>query len=175
MKVWTAVLVCGAMVSVVAWAVALLRENGVCPFAAVTRFVKGLPRGGRLALLPLFVALIVYGSVKNSGEVGREGVGEGASRLDLDSGTCKTRETSRTNECLNLAGGAVEDPAMLNSANCSNLLSCASHLSYSSQGCEALFILISHLSSLITNPKAKPFIRRGTLRQWIKRSIIMSF
>ena len=69
MKVWTALLVCGAMVSVVAWAVALLRENGVCPFAAVTRFVKGLPWGGRLALLPLFVALIVYGGTK-TGNVG---------------------------------------------------------------------------------------------------------
>ena len=58
MKVWTALLVCGAAVSVVAWAVALLRENGVCPFAAVTRFVKGLPWGGRLVLLPLFLALV---------------------------------------------------------------------------------------------------------------------
>ena len=66
MKVWTAVLVCGAMVSVVAWAVALLRENEVCPFAAVTRFVRGLPWFGRVAVLPLFVALIAYGSVKNS-------------------------------------------------------------------------------------------------------------
>ena len=96
MKVWTALLVCGAMVSVVAWAVALLRENGVCPFAAVTRFVKGLPWGGRLVLLPLFLALVVYGSVKNSGGVESGGAGEGASRLDLDSGTCKTRETCRT-------------------------------------------------------------------------------
>ena len=67
MKLWTAFLVCGAMVSVVAWIVALLRENGACPFAAVTRFVRGLPLGGRLAVLPLFAALIVYGSVKNNG------------------------------------------------------------------------------------------------------------
>ena len=66
MKVWTAVLVCGAMVSVVAWAVALLRENGVCPFAAVTRFVRGLPWFGRVAVLPMFVALIAYGNVKQS-------------------------------------------------------------------------------------------------------------
>ena len=105
MKVWTAVLVCGAAVSVVAWAVALLRENGVCPFAAVTRFVRGLPWSGRLAVLPLFFALVVYGSVKNSGGVESGGAGEGASRLDLDSGTCETRETCRTNDCLNLAGG----------------------------------------------------------------------
>ena len=107
MKVWTALLVCGAMVSVVAWAVALLRENGVCPFAAVTRFVRGLPFGGRLAVLPLFAALVVYGSVKNSGGVGSVGVEEGASRLDLDSGTCETGGTSRTNDCLNLVDGSL--------------------------------------------------------------------
>ena len=100
MKVWTAFLVCGVMVSAVAWIVALLRENGVCPFGAAARFVRGLPWGGRLALLPLFTALVVYGSVKNSG-----GIDEGASHLDLDGGTCKTRETCRTNGCLNLAGG----------------------------------------------------------------------
>ena len=69
MKVWTAFLLIGAAASVVAWAVALLRENGVCPFAAVTRFVRGLPWFGRVAVLPLFVALIAYGSVKNSGGV----------------------------------------------------------------------------------------------------------
>ena len=87
MKVWTALLVCGAAVSVVVWAVALLRENGVCPFAAVTRFVRGLPLGGRLAVLPLFAALVVYGSVKNhsnergemSNEIGSE---SGFNRVD---------------------------------------------------------------------------------------------
>jgi hypothetical protein len=35
----------------------------------------GLPWSGRLAVLPLFIALVVYGSVKNSGGVGREGKG----------------------------------------------------------------------------------------------------
>ena len=123
-----------------AWVVALLRENGVRPFEAVTRFVRGLPWGGRLVLLPLFIALVVYGSVKNSGGVESGGAGEDASRLDLDSGTCKTRETCRTNECLNLAGGAVEDPAMLNSANYSNLSSYASHASHTSYEREAFSI-----------------------------------
>ena len=72
------------------------------------------------------------------------GVGKGASHLNLNSGTCKTCGTGKTDDCLNLTGGACENPAMLNSANCSNLLSCASHASPTSQGCEALFILISH-------------------------------
>ena len=80
MKVWTAFLLIGAAASVVAWAVALCHENRVCPFGAAARFVRGLPWGGRLALLPLFVALIVYGGTKQSGGVGSGGVGEGASR-----------------------------------------------------------------------------------------------
>ena len=69
MKVWTAFLLFCAAASVVAWVVALCHENRVCPFGAAARFVRGLPWGGRLAILPLFAALIVYGSVKNSGEV----------------------------------------------------------------------------------------------------------
>ena len=69
MKVWTAFLLIGAAASVVAWLVALCHENRVCPFAAAARFVRGLPWGGRLALLPLFVALIVYGGTK-TGNVG---------------------------------------------------------------------------------------------------------
>ena len=67
--------------------------------------------------------------------------GQHASRLDLDGGTCETGETCRTNDCLNLAGGIGEKSAMLNSANCSNLLSYMSHLSHTSQGCEAHQIL----------------------------------
>ena len=35
--------------------------------------MRGLPWSGRLAVLPLFIALVVYGSVKNSGGVGSEG------------------------------------------------------------------------------------------------------
>ena len=83
-KVVTALLFCGAMVSVVAWIVALLRENGVCPLDAAARFVRGLPLGGRLALLPLFAALVVYGSVKqssvgvNHGIHGMHGKGSGS-------------------------------------------------------------------------------------------------
>ena len=69
MKAWTAFLLVCAAASVVAWAVALCHENRVCPFAAAARFVRGLPWGGRLALLPLFVALIVYGGTK-TGNVG---------------------------------------------------------------------------------------------------------
>ena len=45
--------------------------------------------------------------------------------------------------------------------------------------CSSLFTLyslpITHYSSLITNQKVKPFILRGTLREWIKRSIIIAF
>ena len=41
------------------------------------------------------------------GDFGR--VDGGASRLDLDGGTCETRETCRTNECLNLAGEKSRD------------------------------------------------------------------
>ena len=80
MKVWTAFLLIGAAASILAWAVALCHENRVCPFAAAARFVRGLPWGGRLALLPLFVALIVYGGTKNSGGVGELGV-EGANQV----------------------------------------------------------------------------------------------
>ena len=76
MKVWTAFLLVCAAASVVAWLVALYHENRVCPFTAVERFMRGLPWGGRLAVIPLFVALIVYGGTKNSGGVGSGGVGE---------------------------------------------------------------------------------------------------
>ena len=154
MQAVTAILILGAIASLVAWVILLLLEHGIRPVHSMVYFVRRLPWSGRLAVLPLFIALVVYGSVKNSGEVGREGVGEGASRLDLDSGTCKTRETCRTNECLNLAGGldpisgslnlaggAVEDPAMLNSANYSNLSSYASHASHTSYEREAFSIL----------------------------------
>ena len=106
------------------------------------------------------------------------GVGKGASHLNLNSGTCKTCGTGKTDDCLNLIGGACENPAMLNSANCSNLLSCASHLSYSSQGVRStlhshLPLLITHYSSPITNRRAQPFIRRGTLHGvWMSRVIL---
>ena len=63
-KVWTAFLLFGAAASVVAWIAALCHEKGIRPFAGAARFVRGLPWGGRLALLPLFLALVVYGSTK---------------------------------------------------------------------------------------------------------------
>ena len=69
MKAWTAFLLVCAAASVVAWLVALYHENRVCPFTAVERFMRGLPWGGRLAVIPLFVALIVYGGTK-TGNVG---------------------------------------------------------------------------------------------------------
>ena len=67
----------GAAASVVAWGIALCHEKGIRPFAGAARFVRGLPWGGRLALLPLFLALVVYGSTKYVGEGQGEGGGEG--------------------------------------------------------------------------------------------------
>ena len=144
MKVLTAILLCGAMVSVVAWVIALLRENGVCPFGATVRFVRGLPLGGRMAVLPLFAALVVYGRVKNhSNEIGSE---SGFSRVDrverVDGGeTGFNAEKAEAQEAQRGEGGVGGDPAMLNSANCSNLSSHLSHASHTSQGCEAHQIL----------------------------------
>ena len=87
------------------------------------------------------------------------GVGKGASHLNLNSGTSETCGTGETDDCLNLAGGADEDPG--NDKFCELLEfivlrvppvllvpRCAKH---------------SLFSSPETNPKAKPFIRRGTL------------
>ena len=68
-KVWTAFLLFGAVAAVAAWIAALCHEKGIRPFAGAVRFVRGLPWGGRLALLPLFVALVAYGSTKNSSEL----------------------------------------------------------------------------------------------------------
>ena len=76
-KVWTAFLLFGAATSVAAWIAALCHEKGIRPFAGVERFVRGLPWGGRLALLPLFLALVAYGSTKYVGEVQGEGEGVG--------------------------------------------------------------------------------------------------
>ena len=79
------------------------------------------------------------------------GVGKGASHLNLNSGTCKTCGTGKTDDCLNLTGGACENPAMLNSANC--LICCPTRLTCPTRPkvCEALFILISHYSYLISH------------------------
>ena len=59
------------------------------------------------------------------------GVGKGASHLNLNSGTCET--CGKTDDCLNLAGGADEDPGNDKFCELSDLLSYASHLSYTSQ------------------------------------------
>jgi len=77
------------------------------------------------------------------------GVGKGASHLNLNSGTCKTCGTGKTDDCLNLAGGADEDPGNDKFCELSDLLSYASHLSYSSQGVRST--LHSHLPSLISH------------------------
>ena len=83
------------------------------------------------------------------------GVGKGASHLNLNSGTSETCGTGATDDCLNLAGGADEDPGNDKFCELSDLLS-SSHLSYTSQGVRStlhshLLLLISHLSLLISN------------------------
>ena len=84
-KVWTAFLLFGAAASVVAWLVALCHEKGINPFAGALRFVRGLPWGGRLALLPLFLALVAYGSTKmqSKSRVEVEGM-ESKSRVEVE-------------------------------------------------------------------------------------------
>ena len=108
------------------------------------KLAKNLPNGLKLSLELFHVG--VFSRVDRVERVEVIGVGNGASHLNLNSGTCGT---GKTDDCLNLTGGACENPAMLNSANCSNLLSCASHLSYSSQGVRST--LHSHLPLLISH------------------------
>ena len=79
------------------------------------------------------------------------GVGKGASHLNLNSGTCKTCGTGATDDCLNLAGGADEDPGNDKFCELSDLLSYASHLSYTSQW--AKHSPFSTLLSLLTKGK----------------------
>jgi hypothetical protein len=76
MKVWTALLVCGAAVSVVAWIVALCHENRLGAIGGLMRQMRRMPKVGRVVLGILFVGMWLYGSVKQSGGVGSEGVGE---------------------------------------------------------------------------------------------------
>ena len=93
-------------------------------------------------------------------------------RLDLDSRTCETGGTSRTNDCLNLAGGLDpvggslnlvrgEGHTMLDSENCSNLLSHASHASRTSYGREALSILPTPNSQLTEGDCGAGFVLSG--------------
>ena len=87
-KVWTAFLLFGAAASVAAWIAALCHEKGIRPFAGAVRFVRGLPWGGRLALLPLFLALVAYGSTKmqSKSRVEVEGM-ESKSRVEVEEKT----------------------------------------------------------------------------------------
>ena len=65
MQAVTAILILGAIASLVAWVILLLLEHGIRPVHSMVHFVRRLPWSGRLAVLPLFIALVVYGSVKN--------------------------------------------------------------------------------------------------------------
>lgn len=67
MQVVTATLVLGAIASLVAWVILLLLEHGIRPVHSMVHFVRRLPWSGRLAVLPLFIALVVVGSTKFSG------------------------------------------------------------------------------------------------------------
>ena len=73
----------GVVASAVAWVAALCHEKGIRPFAGAVRFVRELPWGGRLALLPLFVALVAYGSTKNGSELRVESLELGANQYWL--------------------------------------------------------------------------------------------
>ena len=67
MQAVTAILILGAIASLVAWVILLLLEHGIRPVHSMVHFVRRLPWGGRLAVLPLFIALVVVGSTKFSG------------------------------------------------------------------------------------------------------------
>ena len=127
-KVWTAFLLFGAAASVVAWIAALCHEKGIRPFAGAVRFVRELPWGCRLALLPLFLALVVYGSTKYVGEVQGEGerVGESISNhvervdrvdggeSDLAAENAKDAESDRGSSLTGLDGDVVNVVSVAN-------------------------------------------------------------
>ena len=56
MQAVTAFLILGAIASLVAWVILLLLEHGIRPVHSMVHFVRRLPWGGRLAVLPLFIA-----------------------------------------------------------------------------------------------------------------------
>ena len=110
---------------------------------------KNLPNGLKVSL-----ELFHVGVFNRVDRVEVIGVGKGASHLNLNSGTCKTCGTGKTDDCLNLAGGADEDPG--NDKFCELLEffvlrvppvllvpRCAKHSSFLS--------LITHLSLLISH------------------------
>jgi hypothetical protein len=92
MQAVTAILILGAIASLVAWVILLLLEHGIRPVHSMVHFVRRLPWSGRLAVLPLFIALVVYGSVKNhsnergemSNEIGSESVSNRVDRVEGD-------------------------------------------------------------------------------------------
>jgi len=112
------------------------------------------------------------------------GVGKGASHLNLNSGTSETCGTGATDDCLNLAGGADEDPGNDKFCELSDLLSYASHLSYTSQWAKhspfsTLYSLLTQRQNLLfavahcTVERRSCVILRGTaaayaiLRIWL--------
>ena len=146
-KVWTAFLLFGAAASVVAWIAALCHEKGFRPFAGATRFVRGLPWGGRLALLPLFVALVAYGGSKYVGEVQGEGerVGESISnRVDrVDGGEsdylAQSSQSPQSGEMV-VGNSCRKDSNLVNPVKNSQLTTLNSELITQSD-CEAGFVL----------------------------------
>ena len=73
MQAVTAFLILGTIASLVAWVVLLLLEHGIRPVHSMVQFVRGMPWSGRLAVMPLFIALVVVGSTKFSGNSGSDG------------------------------------------------------------------------------------------------------
>ena len=103
MQAVTAILILGAIASLVAWVILLLLEHGIRPVHSMVHFVRRLPWGGRLAVLPLFIALVVYGSVKNhsnergemSNEIGSESVSNRVDRVEGDESGFNAEAQSR--------------------------------------------------------------------------------
>ena len=94
---------------------------------------KNLPNGLKVSFELGVGESGIFNRVDRVERVEMIGVGKGASHLNLNSGTCKTCGTGKTDDCLNLAGGADEDPGNDKFCELSDLLSYASHLSYTSQ------------------------------------------
>ena len=103
MQAVTAILILGAIASLVAWVILLLLEHGIRPVHSMVHFVRRLPWSGRLVVLPLFAALVVYGSVKNhsnergemSNEIGSESVSNRVDRVEGDESGFNAEAQSR--------------------------------------------------------------------------------
>ena len=96
-KVLTSFLLLCLAASLVAWAVLLLHERGLHPLRDAVKFVRRLSWGGRLAVLPLFFALLVFGSTKDNGELRVE-----SGELRVDSGELRVEsgEANVANETV---------------------------------------------------------------------------